>query len=84
MFKTIGRASFLIILFQFLLYCVFAVLSGHGCFFTGTKSFIASPSPEKKTVYRTFFALKERLAIIGRLLCFVAQILLLTFLMGSK
>ena len=41
-------------------------------FFTGT--FIAPPSPEKKIAYKTFFVLKERLAIIGRLLCLVAQI----------
>ena len=51
-------------------------------FFSGT--FIATPSPEKKIAYKTFFVLKERLAIIGRLLCLVAQILLLTFLKGSK
>ena len=50
-------------------------------FFTGT--FIATPSPEKKIAYKTF-VLKERLAIIGHLLCLVAQILLLTFLTGSK
>ena len=84
MFKTSGRASFLIILFQFLQYYVFVVLSGDAfaLFFTGT--FIATPSPEKKIAYKTFFVLKERLAIIGRLLCLVAQILLLTFLTGSK
>jgi hypothetical protein len=51
-------------------------------FFTGT--FIATPSPEKKIAYKTFFALKDRSAIIGRLLCLVAQIVLLTFLTGSK
>ena len=51
-------------------------------FFTGT--FIATPSPEKKIAYKTFFVLKECLATIGRLLCLVAQILLLTFLTGSK
>ena len=51
-------------------------------FFTGT--FIVSPSPEKKIEYKEGFVLKERLAIIGRLLCLVAQILLLTFLTGSK
>ena len=50
--------------------------------FTGT--FIVTPSPEKKIAYKTFFVLKKRLAIIGRLLCLVAQILLLTFLTGSK
>jgi hypothetical protein len=51
-------------------------------FFTGT--FIATPLPEKKIAYKTFFSLKDRLVIIGRLLCLVAQILLLTFLTGSK
>ena len=59
-------------------FCLFPVLP----FFTGT--FIATPSPEKKIAYKTFFVHKERLAIIGRLLCLVAQILLLTFLTGSK
>ena len=51
-------------------------------FFTGT--FIATPSPEKKIAYIAFFVLKEHLAIIGRLLCLVAQILLLTFQTGSE
>jgi hypothetical protein len=51
-------------------------------FFTGT--FIATPSPEKKIAYKTFFAPKDRFAIIVRLLCLVAQILLLTFLTGYK
>jgi hypothetical protein len=51
-------------------------------FLTGNFSMILSP--EKRIAYKTFFALKERLAIIGRLLCLVAQILLLTFLTGSK
>ena len=57
MFKTSGRASFLIILFQFLQYYVFVVLSGDvfAFFFTGT--FIATPSPEKKIAYKTFFVL---------------------------
>ena len=83
MFKTSGRASFQIILFQFLQYYVFVVLSGDAfALFTGT--FIATLSQEKKIAYKTFFVLKERLAIIGRLLCLVAQILLLTFLTGSK
>ena len=41
-------------------------------FFIGT--FIATPSPEKKIAYKTFFVLKERLAIIWRLLCLVALI----------
>ena len=82
MFKTSGRASFLIILFQFLQYYVFVVLSSDA--FSPALNFIVTPSPATKIAYQTFFALKERLAIIGRLLCFVAQILLLTFLMGSK
>ena len=51
-------------------------------FFTGT--FIATPSPEKKIAYKTFFVLKERLGNYWDLLCLVAQILLLTFLTGSK
>ena len=83
MFKTSGRASFLITLFQFLQYYVFVVLSGDA-FALFHWTFIATPSPEKKIAYKTFFVLKERLAIIGRLLCLVAQILLLTFLTGSK
>ena len=82
MFKTSGMASFLIILFQFLQYYVFVVLSGDA-FALFHWHFIATPSPEKKIAYKTF-VLKERLAIIGRLLCLVAQILLLTFLTGSK
>ena len=49
-----------------------------------TSNFIAISSPEKKIAHKTFFVLKERLAIIGRLLCLVAQILLLTLLTGSK
>ena len=76
MFKTSGRASFLIILFQFLLYFVFVVLS--------CDALIATPSPEKNIEYKTSFALKERLEIIRRLLYFVAQILLLTFLTGPQ
>ena len=91
MFKASGRASFLIILFQFLQYYIFVVLSGdafalfHWQFYC-TGNFIVIPSPEKKIAYKTFFVLKERLAstCIGRLLCLVAQILLLTFLTGSK
>ena len=82
MFKTSGRASFLIILFQFLQYYVFVVFSCDA-FALFHRTFIAIPSPEKKIAYKTS-ALKERLAIIGRLLCFVRQILLLTFLTGSK
>ena len=78
MFKTSGRALFLIILLQILQYFPVMLLP----FFTGT--FITTPSPEKKIAYKTFFALKDSLAIIGCLLCLVAQILLLTFLTGSK
>ena len=82
MYKIIYRASILIFLWL-LKYVVFAVLSGDVLpFFTGT--FIATPSPEKKIACQTFLALKERLTIIGRLLCLVAEILLLTFLTGSK
>ena len=51
-------------------------------FFTGT--FIATPSPEKKIAYKTFFVLKERLAIIWRLLCFVAQIWRLLCLVAQR
>ena len=55
MFKTSGRASFLIILFQFLQYYVFVVLSCDVfALFTGT--FIATPLPEKKIAYKIFFA----------------------------
>ena len=45
-----------------------------------TSTFIATPSPEKNIAYQTFLALKDCLTIIGRLLCLVAEILLLTFL----
>ena len=64
--KSAGSTClYTVILFQFLQY---------------DSTFIATPSPEKKIAYKTFFVLKECLAIIGRLLCLVAQILLLTFL----
>ena len=83
MVKTSGKASLLITIFQFLQYFVFVGLySDVVSFFTGTCT--ATPSPEKKIAYKTFFALKDRFAIIGPLLCLVAKILLLTFLMGSK
>ena len=49
-----------------------------------TSTFIATPSPEKKIAYKTFIALKDRLAISEHLLCLVAQILLLSYLTGSK
>ena len=81
MFKASGRASFLVILIQFLQYYVFVVLSGD----TFSPALLLRLLPyEKKIAYKTFFAFKERLTITGRLLCFVAQILLLTFLTGSK
>ena len=53
-------------------------------FSTGT--FITTLSSEKKIASKTFFALKDRLAIFGfgRLLSLVAKILLLTYLTGSK
>ena len=83
MFKTSDRASFLIICLGFsstmsLWYFPVMFLP----FSTGT--FIETPSPEKKIAFQTFLALKDHLAIIGRLLCLVAQILLLTFPAGSK
>ena len=84
MFKTSDRALFLIILFWLLQYNVFVVLSGDVFCPFSTCTNIATPSPEKKIAYQTYFALKDRLAIIGDLLCLVAQILLLTFLTGSK
>ena len=78
MFKTSGRASFLIILFQFLQYYVFVVLSGDAFALFHWHFYCDSFTREEDCI------LKERLAIIGRLLCLVAQILLLTFLTGSK
>ena len=83
MFKTSGRASFLIILFQFLQYYVFVVLSGDAFALFHWHFYCDSFTTEEDCI-KTFFVLKERLAIIGRLLCLVAQILLLTFLTGSK
>ena len=74
MSKTSGRAIFLIILFSVLQYFVFVVVSCYAfALFTG--AFIATSSPENKIAYKTFFALKIRLVIMARLLCFVAQIL---------
>ena len=73
MFKTSDSASFLIIFFRLLQYYVFVVLYGDVLPFSiGT--FIATPSPEKKIAYQTYLALKDRLAIIGRLLCLEAQV----------
>ena len=84
MFKTSDMAPFLMIFFRLLQHNVFVVLSGDVFLPFSTSTFIMTPSPEKKIANHTFFALKDRLAIIGRLLCLVAQILLLTFLTGSK
>ena len=84
MFKTSNMASFLIILFQFIQYFVFVVLYGDAFGLFSTSNFIAISSPKKKIACKTFFALKDRLAIIGRLLCLEAQILLLTYLTSSK
>ena len=69
MFKTSDMASFLIIFFRLLQHYVFVVLSGDVFLPFSTTTFIATPSPEKKIAYQIFFALKDRLAIIGRLLC---------------
>ena len=83
MFKTSGRALFLIILFPFLQYYVFVVLSGDA-FALFHRHFYCDSFTRERIAYKTYFAHKERLAIIGRLLSLVAQILLLTFLTGSK
>ena len=58
MFKTSDRASFLIIFFLLLQYYVFVVLSGDIFFTFSARTFIATPSPEQKIAYQTFFALK--------------------------
>ena len=84
MFKTSGRASFLIIPFQFLQYYVFVVLSGDAFALFSLALLLRLLHQRRRFAYKTFFVLKERLAIIGRLLCLVAQILVLTFLTGSK
>ena len=83
MFITSDRASFLIILFQFIQNHVLVVFMVMLLPFS-TSAFIATPSPEKKIAYKTFFALKDRFAITSRLLWLMAQILLLTYLTGSK
>ena len=71
-------------IFRLLQYYVFVVLYGDVFLLFSIGTFIATPSLEKKIVYQTFLALKDRLAIIGRLLCLEAQILLLNFLTGPK
>ena len=83
MVKTRGRASFLIILFQSIQFYVFVVLSCDA-FALFYRRFYCDFSTREEDCIKPFFSLKERLAIIGRLLCFVAQIILLTFLTGSK
>ena len=72
MFKTSGRASFLIIRFQFLQYYGFVVLFGDAF-----APFHQHFSCDSSIAYKTFFALKDRFAINGHLLCLVVQILLL-------
>ena len=83
MFKTSDRASFLIC-FRLLQYYMSLQSFPVMCLPFSTSTFIATPSPEKKIAYQTFLALKDRLTIIGRLLCLVAKILLLTFLTSSN
>ena len=57
--------------------CVFCVYDT-----IGNRCFEKTSFP--KIAYQTFLALKDRLTIIGRLLCLVAKILLLTFLTSSN
>ena len=83
MFKTSGRASFLIILFQFLQYYVFVVLSGDA-FALFHWHFYCDSFTREEDCIQNLLCTQEHLAIIGCLLCLVAQILLLTFLTGSK
>ena len=83
MFKTSGKASFLIIFFQFLQYYVFVVLSGDA-FALFHWHFYCDSFTREEDCIQNLLCTQERLAIIGRLLCLVAQILLLTFLTGSK
>ena len=68
MFKTSGRASFLIILFQVLQYYVFVELSDDA-FVLFHWHFYCDSFTREEDCLQTFFVLKERLAIIGRLLC---------------
>ena len=75
MFKTSGRASFLIILFQFLQYYVFVVLSGDAF----SPAHLLRLLHQRGRLHTKPSLHSERLAIIGRLLC-----LFLTFLTGSK
>ena len=82
MFKTNDRVSFLMIFFRLLQYYVFVVLF-RDVFWPFRPALLLRLLHQGKEIeYQTFFAIKGRLAIIGRLLCLVAQILLLTFMMG--
>ena len=83
MFKTSGRASFLIILFQFLQYYVFVVLSGDA-FALFQWQFYCDSFTREEDCIQNLLCTKECLAIIGRLLCLVAQILLLIFLTAQN
>ena len=83
MFKTSDRASFLIIFFLPLQYYVFVVLSGD-VFALFHRHFYRDSFTREENCIQSFLALKDHLAITGRLLCLVAQNLLLTFLTGSK
>ena len=60
MFKTSGRASFLIILFQCLQYYVFVVLSGDAF---SPALLLRLLHQRRRSHTKTFFAPKERLAI---------------------
>ena len=80
-----NRASFLIIYARLLQDSdyVFVVLSSDGLpFITGT--LIATLSPEKKISYQTFLALKDCLAIIGRLLLFSCPVFIANLFVGLK
>ena len=79
MFKTSDRVSFLIILFQFLQYYVFVVLSGDAFAFS-TSILLQLLQQIRKVHTKSYLHFKNRLAIIGPLLCLVAQFLLLTYL----
>ena len=67
MFKASGRAWFLILLFQFLQYYVFVVLSSDD-FALFHQHFYCDSITREEIAYKIFFSLKDRLAIIGRLL----------------
>ena len=81
MFKTSGRASFLIILFQFLQYYVLVALSGDAF---STALLLRLRHQRRRLHKKNPLHSKNVWQLLGVLLCFVAQILLLTFLTGSK